>query len=71
MYLRSAIAALTLGSMPLLACAEDASERTRDEMEKHQEEIKNQLADVEYNRRRVVERNIELAPAEAERFWGI
>lgn len=71
MYLRSAIAALTLDSMPLLACAEDASERTRDEMEKHQEEIKNQLADVEYNRRRVVERNIELAPAEAERFWGI
>jgi len=71
MHLRPAVAVLTLSCLPLFVSAEEASERTRDEMESHQEEIKNQLADVEYNRRRVVERNIELAPAEAERFWGI
>lgn len=71
MHLRPAVAALTLSCLPLFAMADDASEQTRDELNRHQEEIKNQLADVEYNRRRVVERNIQLAPAEAETFWGI
>lgn len=71
MHLRPAVAALTLSCLPLFACAEEVGEQTRNEMEKHQEEIKNQLADVEYNRRRVVERNIQLAPAEVESFWRI
>lgn len=71
MHLRCAVAALTLSSLPLLACADDASERTRDEMEAHREEIRTELGDVEYNRRQVVERNIQLAPSEAEHFWGV
>ncbi|MFV3303726.1 transcriptional regulator [Pseudomonas sp. NY15181] len=71
MHLRPAVATLTLSCLPLFAFADATSEQTRDEMNQHQEEIKNQLADVEYNRRRVVERNIQLAPAEAEAFWGV
>ncbi|MDN6858772.1 transcriptional regulator [Pseudomonas sp. CAN2814] len=71
MYLRSVLASLTLGSLSLFAFADDSNEQTRKVMTQHQEEIRNQIADVEYNRRQVIERNIQLAPAEAEAFWGI
>jgi hypothetical protein len=71
MHFRPAVAALTLICLPLFAFADETSDRTHEEMKEHQEEIKNQLADVDYNRRRVVERNIELAPAEAESFWAV
>ena len=71
MHLRPAVAALTLSCLPIFAVAEDASEQTRDEMNRHQEELKNQRADIEYNRRRAVEGNLQLAPAEAEAFWGL
>ncbi|WP_448682835.1 transcriptional regulator [Pseudomonas nicosulfuronedens] len=71
MHFRPAIAAITLSCLPLFAVADDTTQQTRDELNQHQEEIKNQQADVEYNRRRVVERNIQLAPAEAEAFWAI
>ncbi|WP_152225860.1 transcriptional regulator [Pseudomonas sp. SCB32] len=71
MHFGPAVAALTFSCLPLFAAAEEASEQARDEMSQHQEEIKNQLADVEYNRRRVMDRNIQLAPAEAEPFWAI
>ncbi|TLX78638.1 transcriptional regulator [Pseudomonas nicosulfuronedens] len=71
MHFRPAVAALAFGCLPFFAFADEVSEKTRDEMKRHQEEIKTQLSDVEYNRRRVVERNIQLAPAEAEAFWGI
>lgn len=71
MHFRPAVAALAFSCLPLFAFADEVSEKTSDEMKRHREEIKTQLSDVEYNRRRVVERNIQLAPAEVEAFWGI
>ncbi|QRY79460.1 transcriptional regulator [Pseudomonas sp. PDNC002] len=71
MSLRPTVAAIALGCLPLFVDADEENQQTRSEMEQHQEEIRNELADVEYNRRRVVARNIQLAPAEEEPFWAI
>lgn len=71
MHLRSiaVISAFTLA--PLFAEADETSQKSRDQMTIHQQEIRDGMNEVNQNRRRLIEQNLQLAPAEANAFWDI
>ncbi|ELF6209509.1 transcriptional regulator [Pseudomonas putida] len=70
MFLRFAFALLVFVSLPLVA-AERELPTAKEVMKKHQAEIQNDLGNVDYNRKRVVEANMELEGEENELFWPI
>ncbi|WP_411958841.1 transcriptional regulator [Pseudomonas sp. s4] len=71
MKVRPAFAMLVLLSFPLMAAESSSPPSGKEVMKQHQAQIQNRLADVDYNRKRVVELNMALESEEAERFWPI
>lgn len=70
MRLRPALAVTLLLSLPLFALADDQPSAEQ-LISKHQAEIDNHLANVDYKRKKIVEANMQLASSEANAFWPI
>ncbi|MCC0236369.1 transcriptional regulator, partial [Pseudomonas aeruginosa] len=57
MSLRPTLALLALVSLPLMAAQNDPQPSSKELMKEHQAQIQNDLADVDYKRKRIVEAN--------------
>lgn len=71
MSLRPTLALLALVSLPLMAAQNDPQPSSKELMKEHQAQIQNDLADVDYKRKRIVEANMNLTDQEGEKFWPI
>ncbi|HHZ9588766.1 TPA: transcriptional regulator [Pseudomonas aeruginosa] len=71
MSLRPTLALLALISLPLMAAQNDPQPSSKELMKEHQAQIQNDLADVDYKRKRIVEANMNLTDQEGEKFWPI
>lgn len=69
MKLRSALAACALLSLPFLAVAQDNPGKQM--LSEHKAMIQNRLADIDYERKALVEDNMGLDEKESEKFWPI
>ncbi|MGH8433965.1 MAG: transcriptional regulator [Pseudomonas sp.] len=70
MFKRSSLALLVCVSLPLFAAAGDAAS-TKEVMKEHKSAIQNQIADIDYKRKEIVEANMGLGAKEGEAFWPI
>lgn len=72
MNCRPLFAALILTGLSGFALTGQAeSETSKEVMREHRSEIQNELADIDYQRKRIVELNMNLTAEEANRFWPI
>lgn len=65
MSLRPTLALLALVSLPLMAAQNDPQPSSKELMKEHQAQIQNDLADVDYKRKRIVEANMNLTDQKA------
>ncbi len=70
MSLRPTLALLALVSLPLMAAQNDPQPSSKELMKEHQAQIQNDLADVDYKRKRIVEANMNLTPTRKARSSG-
>lgn len=71
MRLHPALALCAAFVLPLSATADEQAPSSSQVMSEHKQAIDNRIADIDYKRKRIVEANMSLDPAETEKFWPI